>query len=116
MSNVSIHDNHIYNCLGGEGVYIGKSNYTEGHDLNNVLIYSNHVHNTGWDGIQLGCALDSKVYDNTVENFGKRNEPRQRNDIQIEGTSGVCTGNLVQKGKERERHHRSWNGRQSNCR
>ncbi|GAA5034726.1 hypothetical protein GCM10011506_29210 [Marivirga lumbricoides] len=109
MRDVSIHDNYIHD-VGGEGLYIGNSFYANGakkecgqrlpHDIVNIKIYKNDVRNTGWDGIQLGSAVQgAKIYSNTIENFGVENRANQRSGIQIgEGTGGLCFNNIIKNG------------------
>lgn len=94
----------IHHCTvedtGTEGIYVGSSKWGEGtaHECENVLIYSNIVKNTGWDGIQLGsCVKGARIYYNEVYNAGLKDEANQRNGIQVgEGTGGLCYENIVQ--------------------
>lgn len=109
MKNVYLHDNYIHDT-GGEGFYVGNSFYQNGmntscgvrlpHEVHYLKINNNIVRNSGWDGIQVGCATKgARIYANTVENYGTANVNNQRNGIQIgEGTGGLCYGNLVKGG------------------
>lgn len=109
MKNVYFHDNYIHET-GGEGFYVGNSFYENGmntncgvrlpHEIHYLKINNNIVRNAGWDGIQVGCATKgTRIYANTVENYGTANVFNQRNGIQIgEGTGGLCYGNLVKNG------------------
>ena len=109
MKNVTLHDNYIHDT-GGEGFYLGSSFYEGGyktdcgtrypHEIWYIKVYNNTVKNSGWDGLQLGCAIKgAKVYGNTIENYGTLNTYNQRSGIQIgEGTGGLCYGNLVDGG------------------
>lgn len=110
MTDVFVHDNYVHDT-GGEGLYIGNSFYNGGvntscglrypGELKNIKIYKNHVVNSGWESIQLGCAVSgAEVYDNVVENYGVANVNSQNNGIQIgEGTGGLCYNNYVKGGK-----------------
>ncbi|MDB6128395.1 MAG: hypothetical protein JWM35_2291 [Verrucomicrobia bacterium] len=79
MQNVKIHGLYIHDT-GGEGMYIGNSFFAisdpndpryDPHELHNVEIYDNVVENTGWDGIQLGCATQgASIHDNVINGYG----------------------------------------------
>jgi hypothetical protein len=109
MYDVKIHDNYVHDT-GGEGLYIGHSFYQNGltlscgkrlpHIINGLKVYNNKVIRAGWDGIQIGCALyGGHVYNNTVENYGYKNEPYQQNGIQFsEGSKGICYNNFIKTG------------------
>lgn len=109
MYDVSLHDNYVHDT-DGEGLYVGNSFWENGvstscgqrfpHDIHGVKIYNNIVKNSGWEGIQLGCATKgAEVYNNTIENFGTANNPSQSNGIQIgAGTGGLCYNNFIKKG------------------
>lgn len=110
LRDASIHHNYVHDT-GGEGLYIGNSFYSNGvstscgirypHELENIKIYSNTVRNSGWESIQLGCAVrGAEVHDNVVENYGTKNINSQNNGIQIgEGSGGLCYNNYVKSGK-----------------
>lgn len=111
--NSIFHDNYIHD-VHGEGFYIGNSFYVNGqrkdcngeeirlppHNLEGVKVYNNIVRNTGYDAIQVGCAItDCEIFNNTIENFGTRNTETQNQGIQINpGTSGVVYNNLIKNG------------------
>lgn len=109
MKNVVFHSNYVHDT-GGEGFYVGNSFYASGvntacglrypHEIHQLRLYNNIVRNSGWDGIQVGCAtVNAKVYGNTVENFGVANTYGQRNGMQLgEGTGGLCYGNYIRQG------------------
>jgi hypothetical protein len=109
MKNVTLSYNYVHDT-GGEGFYIGNSFYLSGvntdcgirypHEIHYLRVYNNIVKNSGWDGIQVGCAtLGAKIYGNTIENYGTLNTYNQRNGMQLgEGTGGLCYGNLIKQG------------------
>jgi hypothetical protein len=109
LRDALIHHNYVHDT-GGEGLYIGNSFYNNGvntscgvrypHDLENVKIYNNTVKNTGWEAIQLGCAMrGAEVYNNVVENYGTANVAAQNNGVQIgEGSGGRCYNNYIKSG------------------
>lgn len=108
MKNVSLHHNYIHDT-GGEGIYAGNSFFMGAdtrcgkqlpHEIHYIRIFGNIVRNTGWDGIQLGCATrGASIYNNTIENYGLANVSVQNNGIQIgTGTGGLCYNNLIRKG------------------
>jgi parallel beta-helix repeat protein len=111
--NTFFHDNYIHHTH-GEGFYIGHSSYggfkkkcngeeviVYPHDIENVAIYNNKVFNTGWDGIQLGCATkEASIYNNHIENFGLRGDYGQIQGIQVSsGTTGLVYNNTIKNGK-----------------
>ena len=108
MKGVAIRNNYIHDT-GGEGIYAGNSffmgmNTACGmqlpHEVQYIRIFGNHLKNTGWEAIQLGCATKgASVHANVIENYGVANETSQNNGIQIgAGTGGVCYNNLVKHG------------------
>lgn len=99
MQNVSIHHNYLHDT-GGEGVYIGNSSYLKGHDLKHVHVFKNTFKNTGLESIQLGnCIEGAKIYKNTIDNYGTKNEKFQNNGVQVgEGTGGLCYRNVIRSG------------------
>jgi len=108
MKGVAIHNNYIHDT-GGEGIYAGNSFFMGmstpcgtqlPHEIHYIRIFSNTVRNTGWDGIQLGCATrGASIHANTIENYGLANVKAQNNGIQIgAGTGGVCYNNLIRGG------------------
>lgn len=109
MRDVLIHDNYIHD-IGGEGLYIGNSFYSGlnttcgtiyPHDITGLRVYDNLVENTGWDGIQIGCASeDAEIYNNTVKGYGLSGSDAHTNGIQIGGgTTGKLYNNVVKDGK-----------------
>jgi hypothetical protein len=109
MKDVSFHHNYVH-TTGGEGFYIGNSFYEKGeslscgtrypHIIDGLKIYNNKVLNTGWDGIQVGCALyGAYVYNNTVLNYGTSNTTYQKSGIQFnEGSKAICHNNYIKTG------------------
>jgi hypothetical protein len=108
MKGVAIHNNYIHDT-GGEGIYAGNSFFMGAktscgerlpHEIHYIRIYSNIVRNTGWEGIQLGCATrGASIHANVIENYGLANVQAQNNGIQIgTGTGGVCYNNLIRNG------------------
>lgn len=112
QKNISIHDNYIHD-VNGEGLYIGNSFY-EGysrnkncygkvlypHEIKNINIFNNLIENTGWDGLQVGCAtLNCNVFNNRISNFGQEGTDAQNNGLQIgEGSSGYYYNNVIMNG------------------
>lgn len=109
MYNILIHNNFIHD-IPGEGLYIGNSFYTgtKGycgyvqypHEIRNIKIFNNTIKNSGWEAIQLGCAVDSaEIFDNYIFNFGTQNKKSQNNGIQVGlGTTGKVYNNYIEKG------------------
>lgn len=112
MRDVSIHDNYIHD-VGGEGIYAGNSFYSGWtankqctgdtlypHKITGIKIYRNIIENSGWDGLQLGCATeDAEISDNIIKNFGVADIEVQNNGIQVgEGTTGIVARNVVENG------------------
>lgn len=108
MRNVSLHDNYVHDT-GGEGLYVGNSFYSGRtltcglrlpHLIDGLKIYNNKVVKSGWDGIQIGCAINGAyVYNNTIENYGYLKSKFQDTGIQFsEGTKGICYGNFIKQG------------------
>ncbi len=110
--NTIIRDNFIYNTY-GEGIYIGHSFYNgytvycDGqeqvlfpHEIKGLKVYNNRIENTGYDGIQIGCAVeDTEVYANNILNYGVQMESMQHSGIQIgAGTKIRCYGNFIANG------------------
>jgi hypothetical protein len=109
MRNVVFHDNYVHDT-GGEGFYIGNSFYDVGmardcgyrlpHEIDGVKVYNNRIERSGWEAIQVGCAINGAyVYKNKIENYGYVNEPLQNNGIQFsQGTKGICYRNWINGG------------------
>ena len=113
QKNTIIHNNYIHD-VEGEGLYIGSSYFTGKtetcgttkkvlypHTLENVKIYHNLIENTGWDGIQVGCAVSGcEIYKNTIKNTGMAEVYGQMAGIQLNsGTSGSCYNNFIKDTK-----------------
>lgn len=108
MYDVALHHNYIHD-VGGEGFYVGNS-FWGGmerscgnrlpHEIKNLKIHNNVLKNTGWEAIQVGCAIEgTEIFDNTIHNYGVANRPHQNNGIQIgSGTGGLVYNNLVKNG------------------
>jgi len=108
MYDVSLHDNYVHET-GGEGFYVGNSFY-DGmdrecgirlpHEIKGLKIFNNVVKNTGWEAIQVGCAIEgTEIYNNTIESYGTRNKEYQNNGLQIgSGTGGSVYNNLIKNG------------------
>lgn len=108
MYDVFLHHNYVHD-VGGEGFYIGNS-FWGGmtrdcgvrlpHEIKNLKIYSNVLKNTGWEAIQVGCAIEgTEIFDNTIHNYGTANKQYQNNGIQIgSGTGGLLYNNLIKNG------------------
>lgn len=108
MYDVLLHDNYVHDT-GGEGFYVGNS-FWDGmerscgmrlpHEIKGLKLYNNVVKNTGWEAIQVGCAIEgTEIYNNTVNNFGTANRQAQNNGIQIgSGTGGLVYNNLIKQG------------------
>lgn len=108
MYDISLHDNFVHET-GGEGFYIGNSFY-DGmelscgkrlpHEIKGLKIFNNVIKNSGWEAIQVGCAIEgTEIYNNTIENYGTVNRLYQNNGIQIgSGTGGNVYNNFIKKG------------------
>jgi hypothetical protein len=106
MTDAFFHHNYVHDT-GGEGFYVGNSFYASGEstscgtllpgELKNIKIYNNRVVNSGYESIQLGCAVSgAEIHDNVIENYGTMNVNVQNNGIQIgEGTGGLCYNNHI---------------------
>lgn len=111
MYNVNIHDNYIHH-IGTEGMYVGNSFFL-GHTLSacdtvvlphiieGVSIYNNLVYYTGWDGIQVGCALyDCDIYNNDVYYDSQEEHSYQMSGIIVNtGSSCDVHDNIIIDGK-----------------
>jgi hypothetical protein len=108
MYDVRLHDNYVHDT-GGEGFYIGNS-FFDGmqrecglrlpHLIKGLKVFNNVVRNSGWEAIQVGCAIEgTEIYNNTIENYGSANIKYQDNGIQIgSGTGGAVYNNFIKKG------------------
>lgn len=109
LTDAFFHHNYVHDT-GGEGFYVGNSFYANGEStscgvllpgqLKNIKIYNNKVVNSGYESIQLGCAISgAEIHDNQIENYGTKNVNVQNNGIQIgEGTGGLCYNNHIKNG------------------
>ena len=114
--NTIFHDNYIHKT-GGEGFYVGHSYYAgyqkvcDGdtvmlypHDVIDAKIYDNIIDSTGYDGIQLGCAVEgAEVYGNMITNAGTADDALglyygMSGIVLGGGTSGLCYNNFINDG------------------
>ena len=114
--NTIFHDNYIHKT-GGEGMYLGHSYYAgyqkncEGetvvlypHDLINIKVFNNIIDSTGYDGIQIGCAIEGcEIYGNVISNAGFTDNALglyygMSGIVLGGGTSGLCYNNLIYDG------------------
>jgi len=89
MRNVSFHHLYIHDT-GGEGIYVGSSFYHDTvknpHEIHGVAIHDNRIENTGWDGIQLGCATqNAAIYRNRIVGYGAADIFASDHSVQNEG-------------------------------
>jgi hypothetical protein len=89
MRNVSFHHLYIHD-VGGEGIYVGSSFYHDTaknpHEIHGVAIHNNRIENTGWDGIQLGCATqNAAIYRNRIVGYGGAEITAPDHSVQNEG-------------------------------
>ena len=85
-------DNYLYD-VGREGLYLGSSFYTERPDpvLIGVTVARNLVVDSGWDGIQVGSAVeDCSIQGNRVVGAGAENRDDQNSGI-INNKGSVCS-------------------------
>lgn len=107
--NTLIRDNYIHDTF-GEGMYIGHTFYTgykqkcDGvdvelypHEIKGLKVFNNKVYNSGYDGIQVGSAVENtEIYNNTIVNYGTANVEMQHSGIQIgAGTKLKCYNNVI---------------------
>lgn len=102
MRNMLIHDNYVHDGA-GEGLYIGNSFWNDGriltcegsaiqvfpHEIFGLKVYNNRIERTSAEGIQVGCAPDALIYNNSIDDCGR--DPfavYQNNGAQIGGGSG----------------------------
>ncbi|MDZ7740892.1 MAG: glycosyltransferase [Bacteroidota bacterium] len=112
MFNTIIHDCYLHD-IGDEGFYIGSSKYTGQtvyhcndtivlpHLMIGVKIYNNILENIGWDGIQVGSAVeDCHIFNNIVIRDSQKEEANQMSGIIIGGGSACdCYNNKIADGK-----------------
>ncbi|MFT3981715.1 MAG: right-handed parallel beta-helix repeat-containing protein [Ferruginibacter sp.] len=107
-TDIYIHDNIIRNISStakntySEGFYIGPSDVnasTEQTSFKNLRIENNALENIGGDGIQITCAVDVKVKNNSIKNYGFHNIRFQQCGILLGNySSGVVEGNYLETG------------------
>lgn len=108
MRNVSFHHLYIHDT-GGEGIYVGSSFYSDTtknpHEIQGVEIHDNRLENTGWDGIQLGCATqNAAIYRNRIIGYGGAQITASDHSVQNEGirinpgTTARVFDNFIQGG------------------
>ncbi len=114
--NSIFHHNYIHN-VGTEGLYVGSSFHgreqtsrcNNGDEtrfdpvLHGVHIYQNIVTDTGWDGIQVGSAVeDCVIHHNKIYRDSRANESSQQSGI-MNNPGSVCEihSNLIKDGARR---------------
>jgi hypothetical protein len=112
MYNIKIHDNYLHD-IGFEGMYIGSSFYSgkllncNGKDttvlphlIYGVEVYNNIIQRTGYDAIQVSCAMtDCKIFSNQISYDSYVKQYGQMSGIIIgEGSSCDCYNNKIMKG------------------
>ncbi len=112
QKNTVIHHNYIHD-VHGEGMYIGGSKWENGFDNNDcpgekllqpdligVRVFNNLVENTGWDGIQVGGAIeDCEIYNNSIKNYGTLEKGIHQAGLMINpGTTGKIYSNTINGG------------------
>lgn len=102
MRNVRIHHVTIHGT-GGEGMYVGNSAYhnnsTDPHPIHALHIYDNKVTDTGWDGIQVGCATQGMLIErNEIKGYGLLAPDDYQNEgMRINpGCAGIIRGNWIE--------------------
>ncbi|MGL1887699.1 MAG: right-handed parallel beta-helix repeat-containing protein [Reichenbachiella sp.] len=118
QKNTKIHHNHISD-VHGEGMYIGPSKWDSGFDnsdcpdtklkqadLKGVEIFNNLVERTGWDGIQVGGAIeDCSIYKNIIRDYGLEEVGIHQAGLMINpGTVGEFYANLIEGGTGNAMH------------
>ncbi|MFZ5917463.1 MAG: right-handed parallel beta-helix repeat-containing protein [Chloroflexota bacterium] len=110
--NLRVHDNYIHS-VGAEGFYIGSSHYggkeasCSGNVemlyppvLQSVSIFDNRIIDAGWDGIQVGSAIqDCNIHHNDILRDSRANELYQQSGI-MNNPGSVCNiySNHIQDG------------------
>lgn len=110
--NFALHDNYVHN-VGTEGFYVGSSFYrgrkvncrggTEtvyAPVINGVSIYNNKVTDTGWDGIQVGSAIQRcDIHHNQIFRDSQANRSNQQGGI-MNNPGSVCNiyNNFIKDG------------------
>jgi len=114
--NTILHDNYLHQ-IGTEGVYLGNSHYGQEESsscasgsekiLNPVLkgvhIYNNRVEETGWDGLQVGSAIEEcSIHHNFIYRDSLANRESQQSGI-MNNPGSVCDiySNFIKDGGSR---------------
>jgi parallel beta-helix repeat protein len=107
------HDNYIHD-VGSEGFYVGSSFYQEGRGLScdsgpetaydpvikGVDVYDNIVANTGWDGVQVGSAVEKcNIHHNMIIGDSQADRSEQQSGV-MNNPGSVCHiySNLIKDG------------------
>lgn len=103
QENTIIHDCYVHHT-GTEGLYIGSSFYTgqtlqcNGSPvivypplLKNVEVYNNRIEYTGWDGIQVSSAINTRIHHNRIAYDSQEKASFQMTGIIV---GGGCTGEI----------------------
>ena len=112
QENTVIHHCYVHDT-GTEGMYIGSTFY-QGQTvqcngvpsvvlpalLHNVNIHHNRVENTGWDGIQVASALNTKIHHNQIKHDSQQLANWQMTGIALgEGSTGEIYNNKIIDGE-----------------
>lgn len=112
QENTCIHHCYIHDT-GNEGMYIGSAFY-QGQTINcngaptivmpallrNVNIHHNRVENTGWDGIQVASAINTKIHHNLIKYDSQHLVDWQMTGITLgEGSTGEIYNNKIIDGE-----------------
>jgi predicted esterase len=111
MRNLSFHDLYLHD-INGEGFYVGHTSHevdmtcdarsitVKPQRILGLKIYNCRVDGTGWDGIQVANSPENaQIYNNTVNNFGTRNQAAQQAGILMGGLSnGNVYNNSISNG------------------
>jgi hypothetical protein len=111
MRNIVLRDNLVENVRKGEGAYIGCSHYHQSfplascgavksaleHAIIGVRVTNNIFRNIGYDGVQVGGAIeDCIIRGNVCENTGTAKVYGQASGIQVNpGTNAIVENNIV---------------------
>ena len=97
MSNIKVHDNTIIGqtstAIASNGIVLGGL----GAGVLRVDVHDNDIQNVNDEGIWMAGAVDSKVHDNRITNFNRRNNAdgaSRASGIRIEGDATHPTSNL----------------------
>jgi hypothetical protein len=112
QENTSIHDCYVHHT-GTEGMYIGSSFYNgqviQCNNtavtilpplLRNVEVYNNIVEYTGWDGIQVSSAINTRIHHNLIRYDSQSKTDWQMTGIILgEGSTGEIYNNEIKDGE-----------------